>query len=128
MLHHRRSGREDCIHTTAGRDDALLEPLIGFFINILPLRLDLSGEPDVATLLARAGERVLEALEHQALPFEHMLAAVPALRQHDARSPVPVMLRHQNVPPVETRRGGLSLSVQQEVVNRQAQSDLDLEI
>ncbi|WP_186068490.1 amino acid adenylation domain-containing protein [Burkholderia gladioli] len=132
VLHHRRSGREDfCIGTTtAGRDDALLEPLIGFFINILPLRLDLSGEPDVATLLARAGERVLEALEHQALPFEHMLAAVPALRQHDARSPVPVMLRHQNVPPVETHDwgGGLSLSVQQEVVNRQAQSDLDLEI
>nr|WP_279610664.1 non-ribosomal peptide synthetase [Burkholderia gladioli] len=132
VLHHRRSGREDfCIGTTtAGRDDALLEPLIGFFINILPLRLNLSGEPDVATLLARAGERVLEALEHQALPFEHMLAAVPALRQHDARSPVPVMLRHQNVPPVETHDwgGGLSLSVQQEVVNRQAQSDLDLEI
>ncbi|WP_186098327.1 amino acid adenylation domain-containing protein [Burkholderia gladioli] len=132
VLHHRRSGREDfCIGTTtAGRDDALLEPLIGFFINILPLRLDLSGEPDVATLLARAGERVLEALEHQALPFEHMLAAVPALRQHDARSSVPVMLRHQNVPPVETHDwgGGLSLSVQQEVVNRQAQSDLDLEI
>ncbi|WP_186174202.1 amino acid adenylation domain-containing protein [Burkholderia gladioli] len=132
VLHHRRSGREDfCIGTTtAGRDDALLEPLIGFFINILPLRLDLSGEPDVATLLARAGECVLEALEHQALPFEHMLAAVPALRQHDARSPVPVMLRHQNVPPVETHDwgGGLSLSVQQEVVNRQAQSDLDLEI
>ncbi|MEK6424866.1 MAG: amino acid adenylation domain-containing protein, partial [Burkholderia gladioli] len=132
VLHHRQSGREDiCIGTTtAGRDDALLEPLVGFFINILPLRLDLSGEPDVAALLAQAGRRVLEALEHQALPFEHMLAAVPALRQQDGRSPVPVMLRHQNVPPVATDDwgDGLRMTVRQEVVNRQAQSDLDLEI
>ncbi|WP_246797359.1 non-ribosomal peptide synthetase [Burkholderia perseverans] len=132
VLHHRQTGREDfCIGTTtAGRDEPLVEPLIGFFINILPLRLDLSGEPDLPALLDRTGRRVLDALEHQALPFEHMIAGVPALRQLDGRSPVPVMLRHQNVPPVQTHDwgDGLAITVLQESVAREAQSDLDLEI
>ncbi|NIF64930.1 amino acid adenylation domain-containing protein, partial [Burkholderia sp. Cy-647] len=137
VLHHRQGGREDiCIGTTtAGRDDALLEPMIGFFINILPLRLDLSGVPDLAALLARAGRLVLDALDHQALPFEHMLAAVPAMRQPDGRSPVPVMLRHQNVPSIQADDwgGGLVLApldsiADPEALSRPAQSDLDLEI
>ncbi|TKC90315.1 amino acid adenylation domain-containing protein [Trinickia terrae] len=132
VLCHRQTGRGDlCIGTTtAGRDDPRLEPLVGFFINILPLRLDLTGDPSGAELLDQARRVVLGALEHQTLPFERMLAELPGLRQIDGRSPVPVMLRHQSAPPIDTARWGeaLTLELMPDSVERPAQSALDLEI
>ena len=132
VLCHRQSGRDDlCIGTTtAGRDDPLLEPLIGFFVNILPLRMNLAGNPSAADLLDQARRVLLDALDHQALPFEQMIAAQPALRQADGRSPVPVMLRHQTIPPIDMAGWGEGLTVDlwPESIARPAQSDLDLEI
>ncbi|MEQ5842845.1 amino acid adenylation domain-containing protein [Paraburkholderia acidicola] len=132
VLCHRQSGRDDlCIGTTtAGRDDPLLEPLIGFFVNILPLRMNLAGNPGAADLLDQARQVLLDALDHQALPFEQMIAAQPALRQADGRSPVPVMLRHQTIPPIDMAGWGEGLTVDlwPESITRPAQSDLDLEI
>ena len=43
--------------------------MIGYFINMLPLRADLSGDPPFSTLLRRVGATVLDALEHQDYPF-----------------------------------------------------------
>ena len=128
----RRTGRDDlCIGTTtAGRDDPRLEALVGFFVNILPLRLDVSGDPTGVELIERARDVVLGALEHQALPFERMLSLVPEMRQPDGRSPVPIMLRHQSVPPVDMRdwSEGLSVELMSPTLDRPAQSALDLEI
>ena len=53
-----------------------VEPLIGVFVNTLALRLDLSGEPDVGELLDRVKTRVLEAQQHQGLPFERVAEIV----------------------------------------------------
>ncbi|MGG1948160.1 amino acid adenylation domain-containing protein [Trinickia sp. NRRL B-1857] len=128
----RRTGREDlCIGTTtAGRDEPELETLVGFFVNILPLRLDLSGDPTGLELIEQARGVVLGALEHQALPFEQMLALVPELRQPDGASPVPIVLRHQTVPPLarDDWDEGLKLDVLPQTFERMAQSALDLEI
>ncbi|MFL9875106.1 non-ribosomal peptide synthetase [Paraburkholderia megapolitana] len=132
VLCHRQSGRDDlCIGTTtAGRDDPLLEPLIGFFVNILPLRMNLAGNPRAVDLLDQARRVLLDALDHQALPFEQMIAAQPALRQADGRSPVPIMLRHQTVPPIDMTAWGEGLTVDlwPESIARPAQSDIDLEV
>lgn len=53
----------------AGRSRPEFEGVIGYFINMLPLRADLSGNPTFRTLLHRVGTTVLNALEHQDFPF-----------------------------------------------------------
>ncbi|MBM7093961.1 hypothetical protein JTP67_36755, partial [Streptomyces sp. S12] len=78
----RLSGQDDLVVGTAGvnRSHAEVEPLIGFFVNTLALRLDLSGDPSVGELLARVREQVLQAQAHQALPFEQVVEAVKPVR------------------------------------------------
>ena len=71
----RYSGQEDfAVGTpTAGRNRTEVENLIGFFINILVLRLDVSGEPTFRDLLGRVRSTALDAYAHQDLPFEKLV-------------------------------------------------------
>lgn len=105
ILMNRYTGREDlCVGTTvAGRDHLELENLIGFFVNILAIRLDLSGNPTVETLLQRTRAQVLAAIEHRDLPFEHVLAALKKQRDSSQIPLVPVMVRHQNFPTAQAQ-------------------------
>ncbi|NWC11126.1 non-ribosomal peptide synthetase [Pseudomonas agarici] len=132
LLVHRQTGYTDvCTGTTvAGRDDPVLDPLIGFFVNILPLRVRLDGQSLIADVLDQVHAVVLQALEHQALPFEQMLAVAPRLRQADGRSPLPVMLRHQNFPGIDTQAWSDQMTVSEWPIeaDRPAQADLDLEV
>ncbi|ORC58268.1 non-ribosomal peptide synthetase, partial [Pseudomonas floridensis] len=57
----------------ANRRRSEVEALIGLFVNTLAVRIDTSGEPDVSTLLARVKSRVIDAQEHQDLPFEQVV-------------------------------------------------------
>ena len=101
---HRYTQRQDiCVGTTvAGRPHMELENLIGFFINILPLRLDLTDNPSLSELMQRVRNTVLKGFEHQALPFEHLLNEVWQERDSSQIPLVPVVLRHQNFPFVDT--------------------------
>jgi len=60
----------------AGRRRAELEGLIGFFVNNLVLRTDLSGNPTFRELIARARDIALAAYAHQDLPYEQVAAAL----------------------------------------------------
>ena len=64
----------------AGRTEAELEQLIGFFVNILVLRNDLRGNPTLREVLTRARETALAAYAHQDLPFDRVVDSVSPVR------------------------------------------------
>jgi acyl carrier protein len=76
VLLSRYSRQEDIVIGTsiANRHYLLIEPLIGFFVNTLPLRTDLSGNPTFEQLLKQVRQVLLSAYAHQDIPFEHLVS------------------------------------------------------
>jgi amino acid adenylation domain-containing protein len=110
-LLHRYTGQQDIVVGTdvANRNWAETEALIGFFVNQLVLRTDLSGVPTFRELLGRVRETALGAYTHQDLPFDKL---VEALRPDRAASSTPLFqakLVMQNVPMPELTLSELGL-------------------
>ncbi|MFE7974045.1 amino acid adenylation domain-containing protein [Streptomyces shenzhenensis] len=78
VLLSRLSGQDDIVVGSpfAGRRGPGAAGLIGFLVNSLPLRIDLSGSPTAAEALARTRAVVRDALDHQDLPFERIVELV----------------------------------------------------
>ncbi|HWE39204.1 MAG TPA: amino acid adenylation domain-containing protein [Isosphaeraceae bacterium] len=108
----RSSGQEDIAVGTpvANRARAEVEPLIGYFVNMLVLRADLSGDPTVREALARVRSVALDAFEHQELPLETLVQALRPTRD-PGRSPLfDVMFVLQNNAPPESPRDDLVIT------------------
>jgi hypothetical protein len=78
VLVHELTGRTDVTMGTivAGRDRPEVRSLMGLFLNPLPLRSDLSGDPELREVVRRTGATIRAALAHGDLPFEHIVADV----------------------------------------------------
>ncbi|MGW4912384.1 non-ribosomal peptide synthetase [Streptomyces sp. NPDC004270] len=72
------SGQDDIVvgAPTSNRRRGDVEGLIGFFVNTLALRADLSGSPSVSDALKRVNQRIRDALTHVDLPFERVVELV----------------------------------------------------
>ena len=88
-LLHRYSGDDDIIvgSPIANRPQTETESIIGFFLNNLALRSDLSGNPNFRETLARVRKTALEAYAHQDVPFEKLIEALKPERDL-SRTPI----------------------------------------
>ncbi|MCQ4206657.1 non-ribosomal peptide synthetase [Streptomyces longispororuber] len=107
----RWSGQRDVVigSPLAGRAHSELEPLTGFFVNTLPLRVDVPDTATFETLLAEVRQSCTEAYAHQDVPFGKL---VQALRPDRSLGPVPlvqVMLALRDVPGQKPALAGLDV-------------------
>ena len=89
VLLHRYTGQDDLVVGTvsANRGRSALAPLIGFLVNTLPIRADLSGDPPFRVVLDRVKQAVIGAFAHQDLPFGKLVDTV-GVKRDASRAPV----------------------------------------
>ncbi|HEU0052552.1 MAG TPA: condensation domain-containing protein, partial [Longimicrobium sp.] len=106
----RLSGQDDVVigTPTANRGTKEIEGLIGFFVNTLALRVDLSGSPSMADVLARVKGRALGAQQHQDIPFEQVVELVQPARSLSHTPLFQAMFTWQNAPEHELELSGLA--------------------
>jgi len=112
LLLHRYTGQEDILvgSPVAGRQRVETENLVGFFLNTLVLRGDLSGDPTFRELLQRVRRTALAAYAHQDLPFEKLVDAVQPARDLSRAPLFQVMFVLQNEPLRPLELAGLKLT------------------
>lgn len=108
----RYSGQDQIVIGTdvANRTTTETERLIGFFINLLALRTDLSGNPTFRELLGRVREVALGAYAHQEMPFDKLVQELQPERSLSHNPVVQTLFVMQNLPPKERNLTGLTLS------------------
>lgn len=92
----------------ANRNHLEVEGLIGFFVNLLVLRTDLSGNPTFSELLRRVRAVTLGAYAHQDLPFDKLVEHLQPQRDTNLIPFVGVVFTFQNAPTVPIEFSGLS--------------------
>lgn len=92
----------------ANRRHAETERLIGFFVNMLVLRANLSGNPTFGDLLARVRETCLEAYANQDVPFEKIVEELAPERSGDNTPLLDVVLALESTPREITNLPGLA--------------------
>ncbi len=127
ILLHRYTGQTDLVvgSPLAGRDAAETEGLIGFFINTLALRANLTGDPTVKELLARIRDVTLTAYEYREMPYEKLVEELQPQRNLSFDPICQVFFMLQNVPTAPLKLSGLELSIAP-VYTGTAKSDLTI--
>jgi len=110
ILHY--TGQPDVVLGTdlANRTTVQTEALIGFFVNLLALRTDLSGDPTFEKLLGRVREVALGAYAHQDLPFDKLVEELQPERSLSHNPVVQVLFVQQNTPRAASPMPGLEMT------------------
>ncbi|HEX7331329.1 MAG TPA: amino acid adenylation domain-containing protein [Pyrinomonadaceae bacterium] len=109
----RYSGQTDVLvgATVANRNRAEVEGLIGFFVNMLVMRGNVSGDPAFTAYLNQVREVAVEAYAHQDLPFELLIESLDMPRSPGRTPLFQVAFAMQNVPTAELELPGLKLEL-----------------
>lgn len=129
VLLSRYSGQIDVVVGTsvANRSRTEFEPMVGFFVNTLPLRADLAGDQTVGQFLAQVRSRVLAAHDHSDVPFDRLVEELQPERDL-SRSPLfQVLFDFESFPEPSAHGGGLDVEVI-EARPETARFDLTLEL
>ncbi|HSF18780.1 MAG TPA: amino acid adenylation domain-containing protein [Vicinamibacteria bacterium] len=126
---HRYSGREDVAvgSPVANRSRSELEDVVGFFVNSIVLRGDLSGDPTFEELLTRIREVALEAFTHQALPFTQLVEEVSPERTPSRHPLFQVSFAWHNQPRAHHKLAGLTVA-RIELPTRNTPFELELDL
>jgi amino acid adenylation domain-containing protein len=126
ILLHRLTGQDDITvgSPIAGRNRADIESLIGFFLNTLVLRSNLSGDPTFVQLLDQVRGACLDAYAHQDVPFEKLLEELRPARDLSRTPLFQVFLNMVNVPE-RLRPAGLRLEA---LSHAEVESKFDLTV
>ncbi|MDT7041516.1 non-ribosomal peptide synthetase [Candidatus Nitronereus thalassa] len=97
VLLSRLSGQDDILvgSPVAGRTKSEFEPVIGYFVNILPFRARLDDNPSFASLIARNHQTVIRGLDHQDFPFPLLVERMALKRDPNVPPLCQVMLVHE---------------------------------
>ena len=109
---HRYTGQEDILigSPIAGRNQVETEGLIGFFVNTLAIRTQLSGNPSFRQLLSQVREVTLGAYAHQDLPFEKLVEELQPERNLSHSPLFQVMFAFHNTPKELWELPGLTIT------------------
>ena len=115
VLLHRHSGQDDiCVGTPiAGRLRREVEDLVGYFINTLAIRSDLSETPSFTALLKQVKNTLLDSYDHQDIPFEKIVDVIVKERDMSRGPLFQVMFVLQNTPDSSLSLGDLQVSIEE---------------
>ncbi|MGV0104215.1 non-ribosomal peptide synthetase [Nostoc sp. DSM 114160] len=125
----RYTGQEDILvgAPISDRHRSELEGLIGFLLNTLVLRTNLSDSPSFRQLLGRVREVALSGYTHQDLPFEKLVDGLQIKRDLKQNPLISVMFHLQNTPRPKLTVPGLTMN-RLEIDNGTSKFDLYLEL
>ncbi len=108
----RWTGQDDLVigAPIANRGRREIEGLIGFFVNTIPLRADLSGQPTFSAVVERMRTMALNAYAHADLPFEKLVEALKPERGHGQHPIFQTMVAFQPGLPAPQDLAGLTVS------------------
>jgi thioesterase domain-containing protein len=111
VLLYRLSGQDDILVGTpiAGRNRPEIEGLIGCFVNTVVLRTRLAGSRSFRELLTQVRTTVLDAYEHQDMPFEELVGEFDVQRDLSRTPLFQVLFNHLNVPVAPAQIPGLEI-------------------
>ncbi|GAA3040161.1 non-ribosomal peptide synthetase [Actinokineospora globicatena] len=122
----RYSGQDDIVVGTAvnGRSRPDAEPLVGLFVNTIPLRTSLAGDPTFRELVARVRDVALDGMSYADVPLERIVAAVTPSRGQGHAPVFQVGFTVTNLPPTVLELAGAEVSVPDFVTSGTAKVDL----
>lgn len=112
LLLYRYSGQQDIVvgSPIANRNRKEIEPLLGFFVNTLALRSDLSGNPPFIDFLQSLSHVIRQAYDHQDLPFERLVEELQPERNMSHAPLFQTAFALQNAPRPPFQLSGLTLT------------------